>query len=173
MAQQREPDEKHWGDEGVTIDQIPDDEREVLLQQAGPMGEQARMAWQEHQRGQPQVDDAASIARERQRLTELGQAPPEDADALREQAPIGQEVETEATRAAEASAGPAGEGALVEGGEEKEARAEAERKASERGLEIRDYGTSGDWRVYDPKTGRQVAKSLLDEPVGASATSTS
>lgn len=171
MAEQRYgDDEKHWGDEGVGIEEIPDDEREALLQQAGPAGEQARMAWQRYQeeQGQEKGDEPAAIAKERQRLTELGQIPPEDAEALKAQAPVGAPIETDATRAAEAGAGEAGEGALAEAGEANAERAEAERKASERGLEIRDYGTNGEWRVYDPATGRMVSRSLLDEPVKAS-----
>lgn len=44
-------------------------------------------------------------------------------------------------------------------------REQAERKASLRDLEIRSYGTAGDWRVFDPKTGRQVAKRALDAPL--------
>jgi hypothetical protein len=46
-------------------------------------------------------------------------------------------------------------------------REQAEQKASLRDLEIRSYGTAGDWRVFDPKTGRQVAKRALDAPLPA------
>jgi hypothetical protein len=49
-------------------------------------------------------------------------------------------------------------------------REQAETKAAARGLEVRDYGTAGDWRVYDPATGRQVAKSRLDDPIPAGST---
>jgi len=44
-------------------------------------------------------------------------------------------------------------------------RAVAEKKALERGLEIRDFGTAGDWRVYDPKTGKMASKQRLEEPI--------
>ena len=44
-------------------------------------------------------------------------------------------------------------------------RAVAEQKARDRGLEIRDFGTSGDWRVFDPATGKMVSKLRLEEPV--------
>lgn len=45
-------------------------------------------------------------------------------------------------------------------------RQQAEARAAELGLEIRDAGSAGDWRVYDPKTGRQVAKSTVLTPAG-------
>ena len=156
-----EGEERHWPD--LPINEVPDDEREALLQQAGPVGEQARLAWNAYQAEHPQGDDPAAIAKERQRLTEMGQTPPEDAEALAQQSPTGPEVSTPSTQAAQASTpapGSAGAPEEVDTPEEEEAetgaqteREEAEAKAAERGLEIRDFGTSGDWRVYDPKTG--------------------
>ena len=48
-------------------------------------------------------------------------------------------------------------------------RAEAEKAAKARGLEIRDWGTEGAWRVFEAKTGRMVAKSALETPLKAGA----
>lgn len=151
-----EGEELHWPD--VPINELDDGEREALLQQAGPVGEQARLAWNAYQAENPEGDDPAAVAKERQRLTELGQVPPEDAGALREQAPSGPPQATPSTAAADASAGGGGDtGSASE-------RADAEKKAAKRGLEIRDYGTEGQWRVYDAKTGRMVSRAVLDEP---------
>ena len=175
-----EGQELHWPD--IPINEVPDDEREALMQQAGPVGEQARLAWNAYQENQQTGDeDPASVARERQRLAELGQAPPEDAQAVRAQAAQGPRVETPTTQAAQASTQgrPPGQSGAVAAGtaegagmaEEDEAaetgakaeRADAEKKAKKLGLEVRDFGTSGDWRLYDPETGRQVSKARLDE----------
>jgi len=221
-----EGQERHWPD--IPINEVPDDEREALLHQAGPVGEQARLAWNAYQENQNPTDDedAAAVARERTRLSEMGMAPPEDAGALRAQAARGPRVETPTTRVAEAGTHgrpPGQSGAVAAGTAEgatpgsrvpnppspissaqaervsppedddrarqveearhraaaqperdrqmdedaetgdKAERAAAEKKAKAKGLEIRDFGTAGDWRVYDPKSGRQVARDKLDE----------
>lgn len=143
-----EGEELHWPD--VPINEVPDDEREALLAQAGPVGEQARLAWNAYQADNPEGDDPAAVARERQRLAEMGMAPPEEATGTGTGTATA-EIDTPEEEAAET-------GTQTE-------RQAAEAKAAERGLEIRDFGTAGDWRVYDPATGRQVAKSRLDEPV--------
>lgn len=175
---EREGDDLHWPD--VPINEVPDAEREALLNQAGPVGESARLAWnayQEREGAAPGGEDASAVARERTRLSEMGQAPPEDAQAVKAQAAVGPRVTTPTTEAVEAGThGPgasgAGEGASGMPGASgasdagsSYSRADADQRAAQRGLEVRDYGTSGDWRVYDPATGRQVAKSKLDEPV--------
>jgi hypothetical protein len=162
-----ERDERHWGDAGVEIWEIDDQERAALMAQAGPVGEAARQAWQQY-------------LEQRQREEALGRAPtseevPEERERLARRGGLPQAVAAEA-RAGRQAAGiqEATEAAVAEAeadegdveGEEDE-RAEAERLAAERGLEIRDYGTAGEWRVYDPRTGRMVSRSALDEPVKA------
>lgn len=150
MAEQ----EKHWGDEGVTIDEISDDEREVLLVQAGPVGEQARLAWQAYQDDRPKAEEAHAVERERVRLQEMGQIPTEPAEAVEED--LDEEDEDEDEEEAEATDADA----ATDPASDPE-RALAERQAAVLHLQIRDFGTAGDWRLYDPATGRQVAKSVL------------
>jgi hypothetical protein len=128
-------EEKHWGDEGVGIEEISDEEREALMQQAGPIGENARLAWQDYLREHPEED----VARE---------------EETTRQAEMGQTASTVTVTAAGAEESASGEASAL-------CRAEAERRASAMGLEVRDFGTAGDWRLYDPATGRQVAKSKL------------
>lgn len=148
----REGDDLHWPD--VPINEVPAAEREALMAQAGPVGESARLAWNAYQEGNPSGEDDASVARERTRLADLGQAPPAEPAAPKA---------TATTKAPEgAQVGP-GVGAPAEDGNY--SRAEAEKRAKARGLEVRDFGTGGDWRVYDTATGRQVSKTKLDEPV--------
>jgi hypothetical protein len=167
-----ERDERHWGDAGVEIWEIDDQERQALMAQAGPVGEAARQAWQQYLE-QRQREEALGrsptseeVPEERERLARRGglpQAVAAEARAGRQAAGI-----QEATEAAvaEAEEGEADEGEADEGDVEDE-RAEAERLAAERGLEIRDYGTAGEWRVYDPRTGRMVSRSALEEPAKA------
>jgi len=139
-----EGEELHWPD--LPINEVPEDELAVLLKQAGPVGEQARLAWESYKANNPDVEDPAAIERERQRLAELGQTPPEDEAS----APEASTADAEAMDAATTSTSPM-------------SRAEAEQRAGALGLEVRDFGTAGDWRLYDKATGRQVAKSRLEE----------
>lgn len=172
---QKYDEEPHWPD--APIEDIPAEEREALLKQAGPPGEMARVAWQRYQdEHRDRGDEPNAVMREQTRLQEMGApvgenyGPVHDTDdAVRaeqhsaarqamspEQAvktPIGQE------RVEHVPGQDQGNG---ESGSAQD-RADAEAKAKKLSLEIRDYGAAGEWRVYDPATGRQVAKSRLDE----------
>lgn len=149
------PEEKHWPD--APIEEIDADEREALLKQAGPVGENARMAWKAYQDEHPDRENPTTIARERTRLADMGQLPPEEGVAA--EAAVKGEPAPEPPAAAGAGAGDIEVDAPGTGDD----RAQAEAKAAKLGLEIRDYGTAGEWRVYDPATGRMVAKSRLEE----------
>jgi hypothetical protein len=161
-------DGKHWPD--YPINEIDAEEREMLLQQAGVVGENARMAWEAYQREEQgqDGDEPQGVMKEQVRLQEMGQpappAPPRTGDPEVDRGsyptgPLGGTLPDSETD--EVEEGDA-QGAAAETGGEDE-RKQAEAKAKDRGLEIRDYGTTGEWRVYDPSTGRQVAKSRLDE----------
>jgi hypothetical protein len=158
-----------WPD--TPIQDLDDDEREALLNQAGPTGEAARQAWNQYQEDQERTTQPTgqAVIEERERLVEEGTIPPEpEAEEADEEAEEGEEGEEEGEAGEMGEAEAEMAGAVRE--EHPEAsgpsdRAEAERKAAERGYTIRDWGTSGDWRVIDPKTGRQVARSALDEPL--------
>lgn len=134
---------KGWPHE--PIQDIPEADRDALLQSGGPTGEMARLAWDEYRKTQGEA---------------VASAPTAPSPATTEEAPQDPEQEAYVPMGASTSAAPA-EGDTGAPSE----RQEAEAKAAERGLEIRDYGTAGEWRVYDTATGKQVAKSRLDAPV--------
>src|SRR5262245_3083380 len=110
------------------------------------MGENARMEWQAYQEREKaeRGDEPQAVERETQRLQEMGLA---GAGTSGSAPPAPPEVDTPEEETAET-------GTPTD-------RERAEARAAELGLEVRAYGDAGDWRVYDPKTGRQVAKSTV------------
>jgi hypothetical protein len=209
-------EEKHWPD--AAIEDLEDDEREMLLRQAGPTGEMARHAWQQYQEREEReggVEEPHAVEAEQRRLQEMGQTAGSPTDP---NAPMtgggtvttpgaggtgaggvsgtsemggtagGTNTSTTGTNTPAPStstpsttgpantvnttstSGPAA-GEVIDTPEEEAAetgtqteRQQAEARAAELGLEVRDAGSAGDWRVYDPKTGRQVAKSTVLAP---------
>jgi hypothetical protein len=151
-----EEEQKGWPYQEVQ--DLDPEEREELLKQAGPVGEAVRMAWIAYQasqaaagQGEPvTVPPSLMTAAQPHPEAEGGEPDPPEVVRAAPEAPIDQGVDTEEED--------------DETGTESDRQA-AERKAAERGLEVRDFGTAGDWRVYDPNTGRQVAKSALDAPL--------
>ena len=155
---------KHWGDPGVTIDMVPPEEHEVYMKQAGPVGKAYRTEWERYQNEERQArgDEPNAVARERTRLEERGEVPPadvppgpDDPGGAKDMAAAEAEVDDDEDDEDDELEAPEAEtGSQTE-------REKAEASAKRLGLEVRDYGTAGDWRVYDPATGRQVAKSTV------------
>lgn len=164
---------KHWP--AAPIEELDDQEREMLLQQAGPTGEMARHAWQQYQEREEREhgpgtsrggDEPQAVAREAQRLQEMGQVARERGSTPTDpKTPMtpGGSVIAPGAGGPEATKTPLDEPVEDEAAETGSGteRERAEKRAGELGLEVRDYGTAGDWRVYDPATGRQVAKSTV------------
>src|SRR5215467_1781589 len=142
MAEMAETEEAHWPQ--VPIEDVSDEERKGLLLQAGPAGEAARVQWQQYQEARQRATVVSGpIAEEYQRLAEAGEIPPSSATAAPETDEEGEDEEDEEGQ---------------EDDEEDMVRALAQQKAEALGYEIRDWGSQGEWRVYDPKTGRLVSK---------------
>lgn len=149
MAEMAEMEEAHWPQ--VPIEDVSDEERKGLLLQAGPAGEAARVQWQQYQEARQRATVVSGpIAEEYQRLAEAGEIPPSSATAAPETEEEGEEGEDEEDEEGQ------------EDDEEDMARALAQQKAEALGYEIRDWGSQGEWRVYDPKTGRLVSKAVLE-----------
>jgi len=141
-----ETEEAHWPQ--VPIEDVSDEERKGLLLQAGPAGEAARVQWQQYQEARQRATVVSGpIAEEYQRLAEAGEIPPSSATAAPETDEEGEDEEDEEGQ---------------EDDEEDMVRALAQQKAEALGYEIRDWGSQGEWRVYDPKTGRLVSKAVLE-----------
>jgi hypothetical protein len=173
---QKYDDEPHWPD--APIEEIPAEEREALLKQAGPPGEMARVAWARYQEEQrdDRGDEPAAVMKEQTRLQEMGAPVGENYGPVHDQGDVVRAEQHSAVRQAmspeQAVKTPIGQehvpGQADQGSGQNETgsaqdRADAEKKAKKLNLEIRDYGAAGEWRVYDPATGRQVARSRLDE----------
>ena len=145
---------QHWPD--VRIEDVDDAERAALLRQAGPAGEQARVQWQQYQESQQRTasPDPSSVRDELERLWHAPTAAPAGPPVV-EGEDEGEDEDDEPDEVSDVEI-------VADDDAPDPERAEAERKAAALGLEVRDWGEDA-WRVYDPKTGKLVAKSRLDE----------
>lgn len=189
------------------IQDLDEGEREALLKSGGPVGEMARLAWQQHQHqkdlaegkvegnratgpgsgageqesqpappaGTNREYTADDVEAARQRIAAGGQGPPaSDSEAktveeardhiamqggtapypgstIQPPADISTTSTSGTTAPAEPTASPAASGMT---------REDAEQIAAQRGYTIRDWGTSGDWRVVDG-SGQVVSRDVL------------